>query len=335
MTQTLRAASSMLLAGFLLLSVPSTSLAQKYDHDEIIEESFKVSDGSLLTLDADLGSITIEGGSGSEVVVSVIKGVNKVSNSEAERLFDRYEVSFDKTSRGLEIKGDYDKPAGRINWRRGLKVHYEIYVPEDIELDIKTSGGSIQVENVAGDATLKTSGGSLQLRDLDGRVTARTSGGSIQGHNLGSIADLYTSGGSINIDGAGGSIEAKTSGGSINIADVNGTVDAQTSGGTIRLKEIAGAVNAKTSGGSIEAEILGQPEDDMRLQTSGGSVTIHLDEDIQADIDAQASGGSVSTDFAVTVRGTMKRTKLQGEINGGGPLLTLRTSGGSVRIREN
>lgn len=332
MTRFLRTATFTLIAGLLL---SSSAIAQEYDHEELIEDSFKIENGGLLTIDADMGSIVIEGGRGNEIEVSIIKGVNNVSSSEADRLFDRYEVSFDNTRRGLEIKGDYDKPGGRMNWRKSLRVHYEILVPENISLDIKTSGGSIHAENISGDAQLKTSGGSLQLKDLDGDVMARTSGGSIQGRDLGGIVDLHTSGGSINIDGAGGSLDAKTSGGSINIADVDGTVDAQTSGGTIRLKEIAGAVNAKTSGGSIEAHILGQPGEDMRLQTSGGSVTLRLDDDVRADIDAQASGGSVSTDFAVSVRGTLKRNKLQGEINGGGPLLTLRTSGGSVRIREN
>ncbi len=327
-----------MIASLLLLSASSTAFAQKgqtYDHDEIIEESFKVAKGSLLTIDADLGSIVIEGGRGSEVKVYIVKGANNVSSNEANKLFDRYQVSFDEGGRGLKIRGEYDKPRGRMNWRKGIKVHYEILVPEDIELDIKTSGGSIHAENIAGNANLKTSGGSLQLRDLAGRVTGRTSGGSIQARDLGGIADLHTSGGSINIEGGGGSIDARTSGGNINISDVDGTVEAHTSGGTIRLKEIAGSVNAKTSGGSIEAEILGQPRNDMHLQTSGGSVTVHLDDDIRADIDAKASGGSVSTDFAVSVRGTVKKTQLQGEINGGGPLLTLRTSGGSVRIREN
>ena len=294
-----------------------------------------MSNGSTLTLDADLGAVVIEGGRGNEVVVTVLKGMNKVSSREADAMFERYDVSFNERGSNITIRGEYDKPRGRINWRKSLKVHYEITVPENINIDIKTAGGSIHAEDIDGDARLKTSGGSLQLRNVDGDLYARTSGGSIQGKNLGGVADLHTSGGSINIDGAGGSLTAKTSGGSISISDVDGTVDANTSGGTIRLREIAGAVNAKTSGGSIEAEILGQPDDDMRLQTSGGSVTVHLDEDIQADIDAQASGGSVSTDFAVTVRGTVKRSKLQGEINGGGPLLTLRTSGGSVRIREN
>ena len=257
MRHLLRAAPALLIAG-LLLSTPAA--AQNYDHEEFIEESFKVSNGSTLMLDADLGAVVVEGGRGSEVVVTVLKGINNVSSSAADAMFDRYDVTFDDRGSGLTIRGEYDKPRGRVNWRKSLRVHYEISVPENIDIDIKTSGGSIHVEDIAGDARLKTSGGSLQLKNLSGDIVGRTSGGSIQGRNLGGVADLHTSGGSINIDGAGGSIEAKTSGGSINIADVDGTVDANTSGGTIRLKEIAGAVNAKTSGGSIEAEIFGQPQ---------------------------------------------------------------------------
>jgi DUF4097 and DUF4098 domain-containing protein YvlB len=310
--------------------------AQNFHHDQVIEERFEMASGGLLTIDSDLGSIELTGGGGNDVVVTVIKGANNVSRRDAEELFDRFRLDFDQSGRGLEIKGDYDRPGGRWNnGNRGLRVIYRIVVPENINVDLKTAGGSIQVEHIAGEATLRTSGGSLALDDVGGRVSAHTSGGSIKARHLGSRVDLNTSGGSITVEGAGGAVDASTSGGSISISDVNGPVDASTSGGGIRLEEIAGNVNASTSGGSIEAEILGQPDDDMKLSTSGGSVTVHLDSSVSADIDAQASGGSVRTDFPVTVRGTLKKTKLQGEINGGGPLLTLRSSGGSVRILEN
>ena len=327
--------SALLFTTTLLIAQTTVSVAQDYRHDEVIENSFDLDSGGLLLLDSDLGSVVIEGG-GSEVMVRVVKGTNRGSRSDAEDLFERFEITFDQSGSRLEIHGDYDKPSGRINWgKNGLRVHYEISVPEDIDLDIKTSGGSISAEDIAGDAQLKTSGGSIQLEDIGGTVIAKTSGGSIQGRNLGDEVNLDTSGGSITVEGAGGPLDAETSGGSIRISDVDGPVDASTSGGSIRLSEIAGSVNAKTSGGSIEAQILGQPDEDMLLKTSGGTVTVHLDESVQADIDAKASGGSVKTDFPISVRGTIKRSQLQGEINGGGPLLTLRSSGGSVRIREN
>lgn len=52
------------------------------------------------------------------------------------------------------------------------------------------------------------------------------------------------------------------------------------------------------------------------------------------DVDAHTSGGRVRTEFPVTVRGTIKRNTLDAKINGGGPELYLRTSGGNVEINE-
>ena len=319
----------------ILVFAPFTSAAQPFEHEEIIEDRFEIANNGLFTLDSDLGSIEIVGGSGDDVFLTVILGVNNVNRSEADRLFDRFDLDVQRSRGSLEITGDYDKPSGRMNWRRGLKVKYQITVPENTELNVKTAGGSITVEDISAEINVKTSGGSLKLDDIDGLVVARTSGGSIKASRIGDRLDVHTSGGSISIDVADGDVSAKTSGGSISISEVDGDVNANTSGGSISLKEIEGTVNASTSGGSVTAEIIGQPDEDMTLKTSGGTVTLYLDESVRADIDAQASGGSVSTDIPIAIRGTKKRSKLQGEMNGGGPLLTLRSSGGSVRIKDN
>ena len=53
-----------------------------------------------------------------------------------------------------------------------------------------------------------------------------------------------------------------------------------------------------------------------------------------AEIDASTSGGSVSCDLPITTQGRMSKSSLRGTIGSGGPLLTLRTSGGSIRISE-
>ena len=54
------------------------------------------------------------------------------------------------------------------------------------------------------------------------------------------------------------------------------------------------------------------------------------------ELDARAPGGRVSTDIPVTtaVQSKLKQNKLQGVINGGGPLLKLRTLGGNVNLRK-
>ncbi|MEZ4702274.1 MAG: hypothetical protein R2834_18210 [Rhodothermales bacterium] len=326
------------LAGLLLFVAGlNTALAQqRFDHDEVIEQRFDVGRNSTLTIDSDLGSMIVEGSKGSEVIVRIVKGMNGGSERDAEEQFDKFTVEFDASSRGVEIIGRYDRPRNWRGWgNRSLQVRYEIEVPSDIDVDLKTAGGSIQVADIDGEALLHTSGGSLVLKNIGGIVDARTSGGSIEANGLGERSKLRTSGGSIKVANAGGPVDCQTSGGSITVERADGDVDCQTSGGSIRMMEIAGAVNATTSGGSIVAEIIGQPAQDMNLRTSGGSVTLRMDDNVRATLDAQSSGGSVKSDLAVSVRGEIKRDKLQGEINGGGPLLTLRSSGGGVRIVEN
>lgn len=143
---------------------------------------------------------------------------------------------------------------------------------------------------------------------------------------------LRTGGGSIALDNLTGNVDAHTSGGSIRVGAINGDVDVRTSGGSIKVEEVAGNLKAHTSGGSITAKITQQPTEDSALTTSGGSVTAYLAPNIAVDLDARTSGGSVSSE--IPVNGTLKQTRIKGEINGGGPELKLATSGGSVRVKE-
>lgn len=144
--------------------------------------------------------------------------------------------------------------------------------------------------------------------------------------------DLNTAGGSIKVEDLNGNIEAQTSGGSIGLGDIVGNVDVHTSGGSIRVESVYGEIDANTSGGSIKVEFAKQITEDANLSTSGGSITAWLPDDIAIDLSASTSGGSVKTDFDVD--GRVKKRSIRGEINGGGPELTLRTSGGSVKIKK-
>ena len=68
------------------------------------------------------------------------------------------------------------------------------------------------------------------------------------------------------------------------------------------------------------------------MSSSGGSVRTELDPSAKVSIDASASGGGVNSDLPVTIQGKIDRNSLRGEMNGGGPTLRLRSSGGGVRI---
>jgi hypothetical protein len=111
----------------------------------------------------------------------------------------------------------------------------------------------------------------------------------------------------------------------------------RTSGGGIQVADIRGPIEARTSGGSITVNLLGQPAGDCIFKTSGGSVTVVLGEQVAVDVDAHTSGGRVTTDFpvAAVIQGEQKKNEIRGKVNGGGPLITAHSSGGSVRFEKN
>ncbi|WP_339724092.1 DUF4097 family beta strand repeat-containing protein [uncultured Paraglaciecola sp.] len=143
---------------------------------------------------------------------------------------------------------------------------------------------------------------------------------------------LNTSGGSLAIEDLVGELSANTSGGSIKVGNIVGDIKLRTSGGSITTDNISGNIDAHTSGGSINVTIDKQLTKNAKLTTSGGSITAHLISDIHLDIYASTSGGRVKSDFEID--GKLKKRSVKGSINGGGPKLTLKTSGGSIKIKE-
>ncbi len=225
-------------------------------------------------------------------------------------------------------------------------------------LVVETDGGSIAVtgSNRSGARVVITARGDEGLEryklsfeeGADGlRIVARRkrSMRSMFGSNGGGVRievevpsateiDLDTSGGRLSVESIRGDVKADTSGGGIRIRDVEGEVRVETSGGGIRIEDVAGSIDASSSGGPIEASFAPGAEARGRLSTSGGGVKVWLDRGANVEIDASTSGGSVRCDLPITVQGRMSESRLRGTIGSGGPLLTLRSSGGSIRIGE-
>ena len=310
---------SALLGAIVLTVAPVGSVPLALQQEATIERSFDVGVGGTLEVNASFGSIEIGASSANRLEVTVIREVRERYADDTQQILAEHQVEISESSNGIVVRTEIDDDA-RDRWRddyRGtpLNVRFEITVPSTYDVDLETAGGSISVSDLDGEARAETSGGSLTFGNISGTAWGRTSGGSI------TIGDV------------GGSVDAETSGGSIRINRSAGEVRAKTSGGGIVVNEVGGTIEATTSGGSVSATITEQPQGDCRLSTSGGSVTVNLASGISLDIDARASGGRVSSDFDVD--GSVRRNSIRGSINGGGPQLHLRTSGGSVRIRES
>ncbi len=298
-----------------------------------IHRNFNVHAGGTITIDADVGDIKVTSGA-SNVSVDVIRRAKTSSRSHADELFKDFDITFAQEQNDVRIRARYNHPTSWFHWNTDFDVRFVVNVPTQYNVDLTTSGGDIVVSDLAGQARVSTSGGDVDLGRIDGVVDAHTSGGDVSISGSHASATLSTSGGDIKVGDATGSLSVKTSGGSINIRRAAADLKAYTSGGSIEIGDAGGAIDASTSGGSISAHLSRQPHSDSRLSTSGGGITIHVAPNVALDIDAHTSGGDVASDVPVTLLGKQNDSSLNGKLNGGGPKLVLRSSGGDIRLQK-
>jgi len=312
---------------------PNNAASQVPAQTDILR-TFSVQRGGKLVMDVSPGSIEVKTGDGAQVVAQVYRRVERGSDARAEDVLRQHEVGFEQQGNNVIIRARFPDEDYR-RWRRpNLQVRYVISIPAEFNVDLKTSGGGISVDDLRGEVRVRTSGGGLRFGRIEGPINGNTSGGGITLAGCNGKVDVRTSGGGIDIGSGAGELFAETSGGGIKIEDFAGDAFVRTSGGAIRINRIGGAIDASTSGGPIFAALTGQPKKDCRLHTSGGGITVEMDESLSLNINAEASGGGVSTELPLIVQGELRNGRLQGSLNGGGQSLILQTSGGGIQLRK-
>lgn len=318
-----------------VLTVLACALPASAQVDETVERSIAVGSADRLVLDVDRGSIDVRAGGTDTVELEVRFRARESSRDQLQGLLEDFTLDVETSGTEVRVTGrlgrdfDWNWFGLRGRWLQG--VEYHVTVPGRLAVDLQTRGGSVSVADIEGEAEARTSGGSLEFRRVGGRITGRTSGGSIQVFEAGQDVRVETSGGSIDVEQVAGDLDARTSGGSIDLDEVTGYATVRTSGGSIRVRRAGAGVDASTSGGRITADFRSRVDRDSRLSTSGGGITVTLGRDVGFDVDA--SGSRVdATDFGVTADGR-RRNSLEAALNGGGPGLRLRSSGGTIRIR--
>jgi len=224
----------------------------------------------------------------------------------------------------------------------------------------QTGGDSIELGAIGGDASLETGGGAITIRSVKGKINANTGGGDIVLMSGLQGATLESGGGNIQVKQCAGKLKVSTGGGNIDLGDIGGAVEIETGGGSIRVTSAKGFVRAATGAGRIELNgvsaaraetgvggILvrflesGTDRTDSVLETSAGDITVYIANGVAISIRASidmANGHNIQSDFSdihVTPSGKWPgpgSATAEGRLNGGGPVLKLRTSIGNIRI---
>lgn len=186
---------------------------------------------------------------------------------------------------------------------RHSSVSVDVETPANLTLDAGCADGQLTASGLHGDLTLHTSDGSQELTGLSGNLKLRAGDGSLRVRNASGTLETRVSDGSQDIDGSFTSLQLRSSDGSITIALAEGS----------RLSA------------------------DSRIESSDGSVTLRLPKSFPADFAVSTSDGSIHSTLPLVVEGYDSRSSnsghtIRGKFNGGGSLLTIHTSDGSVHL---
>lgn len=140
--------------------------------------------------------------------------------------------------------------------------------------------------------------------------------------------------GAVSAKGLQGELDFTTGDGHLEIEDVDGSLRAHTSDGSVTVSGRFDVLELRSSDGRVEVEA--RPGSQLRepwdVRSSDGSVTLRLPADLAADVALHSSDGSITTNIPIAVEGSVGHHDLHGKMNGGGKLLTVHTSDGSVTL---
>jgi TonB family protein len=296
----------------------------------------QTSDGLTLRLTTDLGSVKIiplENGSALAVRYSVHIETDARAPL-AQHLLDHYSLSAKATSAGVEITGNLPPQSAHLSGAQ-IWVQFEIAVPRNYSVEVKTEAGDIDTGDIGGIASLTTQGGNIRAGRIGvgvsnarnagpERLVARleTEGGHIQVQDVAGDLRAFTAGGHINAGNIAGDASLRSGGGHIRAGQIGGRADLQTDGGNITVVQAGSLVSVRTGGGQID---FGEVRGSVRAQTGGGGIRIMY---VSGPMEVESSAGSIClTRVAGTVRAATAGGTITAWINPDAP-----SSGGTVHL---
>ena len=285
--------------------------------------------------------VTIIGESRPDIATELVVNSSGVDKADAERLAAAATLVADATPGAIAFSVSYPQQ-GRQTAKLTLRL------PSRLTVRLEEIRSGIRVSDVAR-LQLAATRGETVLTNISGAVEGDHRGGSFEVVSAGSVrltlrsadVQLRKVAGPTQLDLTGGELKAGTLDGPLTIESRSADITVDTVTGEVKVNATAGSV---TLGGLRQSVRCDGQHTDIRLTmlkpapvtvfTTGGSVELATPSTAGASIDAAATGGEVRVsglDIPVRQQGDAQRAT--GTIAGGGPTISLRTTGGTITLK--
>jgi hypothetical protein len=194
----------------------------------------------------------------------------------------------------IDQDGNSVRVGGRKESLHEITIDYEIEAPDDAAVRANTVSGDIVDEGVGENAKLTTVSGNVQATGMHGGFSILT---------------------------ASGDVKAEDSG--------EGDTKIQTGSGDIEIKNARGSLKAQTGSGDIK--LTGTPAAPWTVRAGSGDVEFWPG-DAALTLDATVGTGKITCDRAPAFQTSSSAHHLAGQLNGGGPAVSIESGSGDVRV---
>jgi DUF4097 and DUF4098 domain-containing protein YvlB len=213
------------------------------------EFGFTVNEKAVISVDTEYGAITVKPGTAHHISVVAI-------------LQDKVSVDHLQKGNRIEIESQLAKGADNQTGR----VDYEVTVPVDSTVNLRSSTGPILVERIRGDLTLEGAAAPVEVRN-----------------------------------GGGGHVHVKTMSGPVTLTDVRGAhIEITSITGDVHLNTVSGPfVQVNSGSGKISYDGDFGSGGDYSFTTHTGDIEASVPPNASADFNAHSMQGQVQSDISL------------------------------------
>lgn len=287
-----------------------------------MERSFESGERAALKIDSFYGSVNVREVPGSKSIdVVVVQTAPEETEAGMDRRLDTLDLNLGQATDGAVVLSAKFHRSVTWTWESWppVAVVFEVAVPSRCDVEIRTGDGQIVLGSIAGRVDLASESGSIFTKEIDGSVKARSRSGAIA------------------ITACTGEIDVKTETANITVGRAGGRTVLASRGGYIEVQRAAGEVVVRGDGSDAQVGFVSPIREPADLSLSGGSLVMELESNAAGTLDLRASRlGRVNLrgNLPMEVQsGGVGKSTLRSTVNGGGPRLLARTSGGNVWVR--
>lgn len=269
------------------------------------EKTYKLDKGGLVSILADDGDIEITSWNKNEVKVKMTMRAWGRSRREAQRQLDDLEVRVQSDRDRLIIR---EVTRGRDNdfnffdifeeefwrnknWRDG-SIDFELIVPREVALRIRSDDGNVQVTDTKGKLVIELDEGDVEIDNvISEHIQVEVDEGDIDFTDV-----MHEETGLWKINADEGNIYLKNG--------ISQEVDVSTDEGEIHLYSVQCLrFWLSTDEGDIEVEIDPMVDGKYRMETDEGNIEIAVPEKANIEFDLETYEGRIDSDFNLSIRG--------------------------------